>query len=145
MLWREEKYPDAESYANDLKTKYPVSPAVWMLLGMLYSQQDKMADAVDAYEKSLEYNKGKDSEIIFEFMRHISTAYFRMNIYDKASDFGKRYISYLTKDENMNNRLYSIGVSLEFMGDRNAAMEFYRKARTDIKDENDWEKLFIGT
>jgi len=144
LSWREEKYPEAEGYVQALTSKYPQSPAVWMLKGGLYSQQDKMADAVDAYEKSLEYNKGKDSEIIFRIAYGaLSTAYFRMNVYDKASDFGKRYISYLTKDENMNNRLYSIGVSLEFMGDRNAAMDYYRKARTDFKEENEWEKFWL--
>lgn len=111
-----------------------------MLTGGLFSQQDKMTEAIDAYEKSLEYNKGKESEIIFRIAYGaLSTAYFRMNIYDKASDYGKRFITYLTKDENMNNRLYSIGVSLEFAGDRNGAMEYYNKARTDFKDDNEWE------
>ncbi len=144
LLWREEKYPEAEGYAQALKSKYPTSPAVLMLWGGLLSQQDKMNDAIEAYEKSLEYNKGKDSEIIFRTAYGaLSTAYFRMNIYDKASDYGKRFISYLTKDENMNNRLYSIGVSLEFLGDRNGAMEYYRKARTDFKEDNQWERFWL--
>lgn len=144
LLWREEKYPESEGYAQALKSKYPTSPAVWMLWGGLLSQQDKMNDAIEAYEKSLEYNKGKESEIIFRTAYGaLSTAYFRMNIFDKASDYGKRFISYLTKDENMNNRLYSIGVSLEFMGDRNGAMEYYRKARTDFKEDNQWERFWL--
>ncbi|MEO8512826.1 MAG: tetratricopeptide repeat protein [Ignavibacteria bacterium] len=144
LLWREEKYPEAEGYVQALTVKYPTSPAVWMLKGGLYSQQDKMADAIDAYEKSLEYNKGKDNEIIFRIAYGaLSTAYFRMNVYDKASDYGKRFISYLTKDENMNNRLYSIGVSLEFMGNRNGAVEYYKKARTDFKEDNEWEKYWL--
>jgi tetratricopeptide (TPR) repeat protein len=143
-LWREEQYPEAEGYVQALTSKYPASPAVWMLKGGLYSQQDKMNDAIDAYEKSLEYNKGKDSEIIFRIAYGaLSTAYFRMNIYDKASDYGKRFISYLTKDENMNNRLFILGVSLEFMVDRNAALEYYKKARTDFKEENEWEKFWL--
>jgi len=144
LSWREEKYPEAETYAQQLKSRYPQSPAVWMLTGGLFSQQDKMTEAIDAYEKSLEYNKGKESEIIFRIAYGaLSTAYFRMNIYDKASDYGKRFITYLTKDENMNNRLYSIGVSLEFAGDRNGAMEYYNKARTDFKDDNEWEKYWL--
>ncbi len=144
LLWREEQYPEAEGYVQALITKYPTSPVVWMLKGGLFSQQDKMNDAIDAYEKSLEFNKGKESEIIFRAAYGaLSTAYFRMNIYDKASDYGKRFISYLTKDENMNNRLYSIGVSLEFMGDRNGAIEYYKKARTDFKEDNEWEKFWL--
>lgn len=144
LSWREEKYPDAENYATQLKNKYPQSPVVWMLWGGVLSQQDKMNEAIEAYEKSLEYNKGKDSEIIFRSAYGaLGTAYFRMNIFDKSSEYGKKFISYLTKDENLNNRLYSIGVSLELMGNRNEAMEYYRKARTDIKDDNEWEKYWL--
>ena len=144
LLWREENYPQAENYINQLKTSYPESPAVWMLWGGLLSQQDKMSEAIEAYENSLEYNKGKGSEIIFRTAYGaLSTAYFRMNIYDKSSEYGQKYISYLSKDENMNNRLYSIGVSLELTGNRNAALEYYRKARTDIKDDNQWEKYWL--
>jgi tetratricopeptide (TPR) repeat protein len=144
LLWREENYPEAERNAGELRSKYPQSPAVWMLWGGLLSQQDKMNEAIEAYEKSLEYNKGKDSEIIFRTAYGaLSTAYFRMNIFDKAADYGKRFISYLTKDENLNNRLHSIGVSLELMGNRNEAVEYYRRARTDFKEENQWEKYWL--
>ena len=144
MLWREEQYPDAEKYSQALKAKYPESPAVWMLWGGLLAQQDKMTEAVQAYEQSLEYNKGKNSEIIFRTAYGaLSNAYFRMNDYQKSAEFGKLFISYLTKDDNQNNRLHSTGVSLEFMGDRNAALEYYRKARTDIKDDNQWEKYWL--
>ncbi len=144
LSWREEKYPDAENYANQLKNKYPQSPVVWMLQGGLLSQQDKMNEAIEAYEKSLEYNKGKDSEIIFRSAYGaLSTAYFRTNVFDKSADYGKKFITYLTKDENMNNRLYSIGVSLELMGRRDEALEYYRKAKTDVKDDNEWEKHWL--
>lgn len=144
MLWREESYPEAEGYAQKLKTQYPQSPAVWMLWGGLLAQQDKMNEAIEAYEKSLEYNKGKDSEIIFRTAYGaLANAYFRMNVYDKSSEYGRKFIALLTKDDNQNNRLYSTGVSLEMMGDRNAAMEFYKRARTDIKEENQWEKFWL--
>jgi len=144
LLWREENYPQAENYATQLKEKYPKSPAVWMLWGGLLSQQDKMNEAVEAYEKSLEYNKGKESEIIFRTAYGaLGTAYFRMNDFEKASDYGKRYISYLTKDENLNNRLHSIGVSLEMLGKRSEAVEYYKKARTDFKSDNEWEKYWL--
>jgi len=144
MLWREEAYPESESYAQALKSKYPQSPAVWMLWGGLLSQQDKMSEAIEAYEKSLEYNKGKDSEIIFRTAYGaLANAYFRMNIYDRSSEYGRKFLALLTKDDNQNNRLYSTGVSLELMGDRNGAMEFYKRARTDIKDGNEWEKFWL--
>ena len=144
MTWREENYPESEGYAQSLKTKYPESPAVWMLWGGVLAQQDKMKEAVEAYERSLEYNKGKNNEIIFRTAYGaLSNAYFRMNNYSKSAEYGKLFISILTKDDNQNNRLYSTGVSLEFMGDRNAALEYYRRARTDIKDENQWEKYWL--
>jgi tetratricopeptide (TPR) repeat protein len=144
LSWREEKYPDAENYASQLKAKYPQSPVVWMLTGGLLSQQDKMNEAIEAYEKSLEYNKGKDSEIIFRSAYGaLGTAYFRTNNFDKSSEYGKKFLTYLTKDENINNRLYSIGVSLELMGRRDEALEYYRKAKTDVRDDNDWEKHWL--
>lgn len=144
LLWREENYPMAESYATSLRNKYPKSPAVWMLWGGLLSQQDKMTEAIDAYEKSLEYNRGKDSEIIFRTAYGaLGTANFRLNIFDKAAEYGKKYMNYLIKDQNMNNRLHSIGVSLELLGRRNEALEYYRQARTDFKDDNDWERFWL--
>lgn len=144
MLWREELYPESESYALALKSKYPASPAVWMLWGGLLAQQDKMFEAVEAYERSLEFNKDKNNEIIYRTAYGaLSNAYFRMNNYLKSAEFGKIFISYLTKDDNQNNRLYSTGVSLELMGDRSAAMDYYRRARTDIKDQNQWEKFWL--
>lgn len=144
MLWREESYPEAEVYAQSLKSKYPQSPAVWMLWGGLLSQQDKMQEAIDAYEMSLNYNKGKESEIILRVAYGaLANAYFRMNMYEKSSEFGSKYLALLTKDDNQNNRLYSTGVSLELMGNRNAALEYYKRARTDIKDENEWEKYWL--
>ena len=66
-----------------------------------------------------------------------------MNIYDRSSEYGRKFLALLTKDDNQNNRLYSTGVSLELMGDRNGAMEFYKRARTDIKDGNEWEKFWL--
>ena len=53
------------------------------------------------------------------------------------------YITYVNKDDNLNNRLYSIGVSLEMMGNRNDAMTYYKQARTDFKEDNDWEKHWL--
>jgi len=144
MTWREENYPESEGYAQALKSKYPESPAVWMLWGGVLAQQDKMSEAIEAYEKSLEYNKGKNNEIIFRTAYGaLSNAYFRMNNYTKSAEFGKMFIAVLTKDDNQNNRLHSTGVSLELMGDRNGALEYYRRARTDIKDENQWEKFWL--
>ena len=144
LLWREESYPQAESYAASLKSKYPKSPAVWMLWGGLLSQQDKMTEAIEAYQKSLEFNKGKESEIIYKTAYGaLSNAYFRLNIFDKANEYGKKYMGFLTKDQNLNNRLHAIGVSLEFTGNRNEALEYYRMAKTDIKEGNDWEKFWL--
>ena len=65
LAWREEHYDEAEDYSNQLITLYPNSPATHMLQGLLFSQQDKMTDAVDAYEKALDLNKDKQSDIVY--------------------------------------------------------------------------------
>lgn len=144
LLWREENYPEAESYVNQLVNTFPESPAVWMLRGGLMSQQDKMSEAVEAFEKSLEYNKGKESDIIYRAaFGALGNAYYRLNDFKKAAEFGDKFLSYLTKDDNLNNRLYSIGVSLELTGDRNRAMDYYKRARTDFKKDNEWEKFWL--
>jgi tetratricopeptide (TPR) repeat protein len=144
LLWREENYPQAESYMSQMQGKYPKSPAVWMLNGLLLSQQDKMDEAIEAYENALEFNKGKESEIIFRTAYGaLSTAYFRINNFEKASDFGKKYMAYTTKDDNINRRLYSIGVSLELLGRRSEALAYYNQAKTDFRDDNQWEKFWL--
>jgi tetratricopeptide (TPR) repeat protein len=144
LSWREENYPVAEGYANQLKDSHPNSPAIWMLWGLLLSQQDKMADAIQAYEKALVLNKDKQSDIVYKTVYGaISNSYFRTNQFDKAADFGKKYMAYANKDDNVNNRLYSIGVSLELLGNRTEALNYYNQARTDFKEDNEWEKYWL--
>ncbi len=144
LAWREENYPLAESYANQLTAKYPESPATWMLWGLLLTQQDKMQEAVDAFQKSLQYNKGKESDIVYKIAYGaLGNAFFRMNNFELAVEYGKQYMKYATKDDRYNNRLYSIGVSLDLLGKRNEAMDFYKQARTDYKEDNEWEKYWL--
>ncbi len=144
LAWREENYPIAESYATQLKTAFPNSPAVMMLWGGLQSQQDKMSDAIDAFEKCLTLNKGKESDIVYKnAYGALSNTYFKTNNFTKAADYGKKYMAYVNKDDNLNNRLYSIGVSLEMLGNRNDAITFYKQARTDFKEDNEWEKHWL--
>src|ERR1051326_4827575 len=64
----------------------------------------------------------------------------KSNDYEKALDFTKKYMNYLTKDDKYNNRLYNIGVSLEFLGRRNEALDYYKQVRGDFNDDNEWEK-----
>jgi len=145
LAWREENYPLAEDYASQLTATHPKSPATWMLWGLLLSQQDKMPEAIDAYEKSLEYNKGKESEIVYKTVYGaLGNAYYRMNVFDKAVDYLKKYMNYVTVDDMYNRRLYSIGVSYELMGKRDEAMNFYRQARSNFTDDNEWEKFWFG-
>ena len=85
LSWREENYPVAEDYAKQLTESHPRSPAIWMVWGLLLSQQDKSKEAIEAYNKALEFNKGKESDIVYKSCYGaLSTAYFRMN------DFRKR-------------------------------------------------------
>ena len=144
LSWREENYTDAEDYATKLKEAHPNSPAIWMLWGLLLTQQDKMTDAINAYEKALTLNKDKQSDMVFKTAYGaLGNAYFRTNQFDKASEYGKKYMAYATKDDNVNNRLYSIGVSLELLGKRNEALEYYKQAKSDFKEDNEWEKYWL--
>ena len=144
LAWREENYTLAEDYASQLTGAYPKSPVTWMLWGLLLSQQDKMQEAVNAYEKSLEYNKGKESDIVNKTsFGALGNAYFRMNVFDKAVDYLKKYMNYVTNDDMYNNRLYSIGVSLELTGSRDEALNYYRQARSNYTEDNEWEKFWF--
>jgi len=144
LAWREEDYSEAEKYATDLKTSYPASPAIWMVWGLLLTQQDKMSDAIDAYEKAIELNKEMQSDVVYKTAYGaLCTSYFRTNQFEKAADYGKKYMKYATKDDYINSRLYSIGVSLELLGNRNDAMDYYKQAKTDFKEDNEWEKHYL--
>ena len=143
LSWREENYTSAEDYAGQLLNLYPKSPAVWMVEGLLLSQQDKMKEAVDAYEKALDFNKGKESDIVYKTVYGaLGNAYFRMNDFNKAIDAGKKYMQYITKDDRYNNRLYSIGVSLELTGNRSEAMAYYKQAKLESDKHGEWEKYW---
>ncbi|MGH2575654.1 MAG: tetratricopeptide repeat protein, partial [Ignavibacteria bacterium] len=144
LAWREENFTLAEDYARKLTAKYSESPGTWMLWGLLLSQQDKMKDAVEAYEKALKYNSGKESDIVYKTCYgSLGNANFRMNNFEKAVESLKKYMSYVTKDDRYNNRLYSIGVSLELLGRRNEAIDYYKQARTDFTEDNEWEKFWF--
>jgi tetratricopeptide (TPR) repeat protein len=141
LAWREEDYPLAESYATQLTTAYPESPATWMLWGLLNTQQDKLQEAIIAYEKALKYNETKQSDVVFKTVYGaLGNAYFKMNDFGKTVDYIKKYLSYVTKDDMYNNRLYNIGVSLEMLGRKSEAMDYYRQARKDFTADNEWEK-----
>jgi tetratricopeptide (TPR) repeat protein len=144
LAWREENYPLSEDYCNQLTTSYPQSPAVWMLRGLLLSQQDKMQEAVEAYEKALELNESKKSDIVYKTCYGaLGTAYYRMNNFERAVEYGSKYMSLITKDDRINNRLYSIGVSLELLGRRNEALNYYKQAKKDFTDKSEWEKYWF--
>jgi tetratricopeptide (TPR) repeat protein len=143
LSWREENYPAAEDYAKQLTSRHPQSPAIWMVWGLLLSQQDKTQEAIEAYNKALEFNKGKESEIVYKSCYGaLSTSYFRMNDFEKAAEYGKKYMNYVSKDDKYNNRLYSIGASLELMGKRDEALNYYRQQRKDFTEDNEWEKYW---
>jgi tetratricopeptide (TPR) repeat protein len=144
LAWREENYTLAEDYASQLTGAHPKSPATWMLWGLLLSQQDKMQEAVDAYEKSIEYNRGKESDIVYKTSYGaLGNAYFRMNVFDKSVEYLKKYMHYVTEDDMYNRRLYSIGAALELMGNRDEALNYYRQGRSNFKDDNEWEKFWL--
>jgi len=144
LSWREENFTAAEGYAHQLTGTYPESPAIWMLWGLLLSQQDKTQESIEAYEKSIELNKGKEADIVYKSSYGaLSTAYFRLNDFEKAVEYGKKFMQYISKDDRLNNRLYSIGASLELLGKRNEAMEFYNQKRTDFPEDNEWEKYHL--
>lgn len=143
LAWREEDYPLAESFATQLTTKYPESPGTWMLWGLLLTQQDKLQSAVEAYEKALKFNETKQSDVVYKTVYGaLGNAYFRMNNFEKAVDCLKKYLSYATKDDMYNNRLYNLGVSLELLGRKSEAMDYYRQARKDFTEDNEWERFW---
>lgn len=143
LSWREEKFTEAESYATGLKNSYPNSPAVWMVWGLLMSQQDKMSEAIQAYEKSIELNSAMKSDIVYKTgYGALANAYFRTNNFDKAVEFGKKYMNYVNKDDRYNNRLYSIGVSLDLLGKKDEAQTYYKQARTEQNKDAEWEKYW---
>lgn len=141
LSWREEDYPTAENYSGQLRTKYPESPAVWMLHGALLQQQDKMQESIEAFNKSIELNKDTKTDIVYKAgYGALASAYFRMNNFEQSAEYGKKYLAYVAPDDNRNNRLYSIGVSLELLGKRDEAMTYYNQKRTDFKEDNGWER-----
>ncbi len=144
LAWREEDYSTAETYANQLTSAFPESPATWMVWGLLLTQQDKLPQAIEAYEKSLQFNQGKESEAVNKTVNGaLGNAYFRMNNFPKAVESMKKYMSYVTKDDMYNNRLYTLGVSLELLGSKVEALQYYGQGRTDFTNDNEWERYWL--
>ena len=127
-------------YSKQLTEAYPESPVFKVFYSSILLQQGSPEEAIAEAENALSINNYSfKEEIIKSANAVLGTAYFRLNQYEKAAEHLEIYMKYVNREDRYNLYLFTLGVSYELSGDRNKALEKYKKVRKDFNEERDGE------
>lgn len=124
---------------------YPGSSVFKVFHAGLLLQYGKTGEAIALAEEALAGNNGSlQGEIIKSASAVLGTAYFRQNQFQTAAMHMETHMQYANSGDRLNVYVFTLGVMYEIMGDRNKAIETYRKVREDFVNERDGEldKMF---
>lgn len=139
---REKDENDDQSlvYSKELSESYPESPVFKVFYSSLLLQHGSPEESIKEAENALSINKHSfKDEIIKSANAVLGTAYFRLNEYEKAAEHLEIYMKYVNREDRYNLYLFTLGVSYELSGNRDKALEKYRKVRNDFNEERDGE------
>jgi tetratricopeptide (TPR) repeat protein len=140
-LWNME----ASQHAKALTELYPNSPFFNSLYGLILVQSGNTSTAIGYYQKSLNQN----SYDMTKYMRKttlslLGNAYFSLNDFPNAVKCLEEFTELTDEKDKINISLFTLGVSCEMSGDRNKALKYYNRVKTDYINERtgETEKLF---
>ncbi|HMQ68408.1 MAG TPA: DUF3808 domain-containing protein [Ignavibacteria bacterium] len=137
---KDEKDDKSLLYSKQLTEAYPESPVFKVFYSSILLQQGSPEEAISEAENALSINNFSfKDEIIKSANAVLGTAYFRLNQYEKAAEHLEIYMKYVNREDRYNLYLFTLGVSYELSGDRNKALEKYKKVRKDFNEERDGE------
>lgn len=141
----EEDNGESESLLKELSDKYPESPLFRSFYANILLQTGKPDLAVQNALTSLEMNKYSLQNEISKGAHYVlGMAYFRKNDFKNAAFHLEEHLKYVHKEDRYNISTFHAGMAFELLGNREKALSFYRRARTDFNEERDGEaeKLF---
>ncbi|MDQ3194247.1 MAG: DUF3808 domain-containing protein, partial [Bacteroidota bacterium] len=115
---------------KDLVVEYPNSPVFKVFYSGILLQQGEIKQAISIATDALELNNNSfQTEIKKSANAVIGSAYFRSNDFRNAAVHLDEYMKYVLYEDRYNVYLFTLAVSHELNGDRNKAVELYKKVR----------------
>lgn len=140
-LWNTE----ASQHAKGLTELYPNSPFFNALYGLILVQGGNTSTAIQYFNKALSLN----SHDMTKYMRKttlslLGNAYFSLNDFPNATGCLEEFAGLTEPKDKINISMFTLGVSCEMSGNRNKALQYYNRVKTDFINEKtgETEKLF---
>ena len=141
----EEENGETKAMLRSLTERYPESPFFSLIYASALQQTGEMDESIRYTEKALALNKHSlQNEIKKGAFIVLGNAYFRKNDFPKAIANFEEHLKYVTPEDRYNISLFHLGIAYEMIGQREKALENYRKTRTEFIEERDGEaeKIF---
>jgi|GEM_PF-928149 len=137
---KEDEDRQALDFSKELTESYPESSVFKVFYASLLLQYGKTEDAIAIADLALKQNKNSfQGEIIKSSNALLGTAYFRLNDFQKATEYLEVFMKYVNPEDRYNVYLFTLGVSYELSGNRQKALEKYKMVRDDFVNERDGE------
>jgi tetratricopeptide (TPR) repeat protein len=137
---REQEDNRAVELSRQLVNEYPESPVFKVFHASLLLQAGFTQESITVANEAVRQNKNSfQDEITKSSSAILGTAYFRLNDFAKAVENLEAFFKYANSGDRYNVHMFTLGVSYEFLGDRNRAVETYYKVRPDFINERDGE------
>ena len=140
MNEREENNSESIGLTKQLVEDYPESPVFKTLHAGFLMQDYKIDECISILNQALDQNKNSlQKEVSKGIYLLLGSAYFRKEDYVNAIKNLEENIKLEKYDDRYNVSLFTLGVSYEMTGNRQKAVEIYKKVRKDFIDERDGE------
>ncbi len=137
---RDQNDTKAVDLSRQLVTEYPESSVFKVFHASLLLQGGFPEESIRIAEDALRLNKKSfQDEIQKSASAILGTAYFRMNDFSRASKNLEGFFIYANKEDRYNVHMFTLGISFEMLGERQKAIDTYKKVREDFINERDGE------
>lgn len=137
---KEENDQRSLELSRQLTEEFPESPWFRFIYSSLLLQNGHPDDAIRVAKESLEINRFSfQDEIKKAAAAVMGSAYFRKNDYKEAIKSLEEFTKYIHKDDRYNVYLFTLASSYELEGNRERAVENYKRVRDKFINERDGE------
>ncbi len=134
---------EARTYLKQLLHKYPGNTLFLVTFAQWELRQDRVDTAIAAAQKAISINSRTQIRIGDEFAHGVlANCYFVKNEFKSAVEHGELYLQMAADKEIISNSFfYRLGVSYEFLGDREKALVTYKRMKK-VSSDNQWNYQF---
>ncbi len=140
MNEREENNSEAIGLTRQLVEDYPESPVFKTLYAGMIMQDYKIDESISILNTALEQNRNSlQKEVSKGIYMLLGSAYFRKNDFVNSIKNFEENIRLEKFDDRYNVSIFTLGVAYDMTGNRQKAVETYKKVRKDFVEERDGE------